>query len=493
MSRSCGVLLSITSLPSKYGIGSFSKEAYQFVDWLKAAGQTYWQILPLGTTSFGDSPYQSFSINAGNPYMISLDELVEEDLLLQSELDGADFGSDPTYVDYEKQYNMRYKLLRLAFSRYVPDEEFSEFCDRNAQWLRDYALFMSIKDDNNGAPYYEWDENYKKYQKPTLLEYEKRNFENILFHKFIQYKFYSQWYRLKKYANSKGIKIIGDIPIYVSRDSVDVWSNSALFLLDNELTPTHVAGCPPDSFSKTGQLWGNPIYNWDYHKNSGFSWWKERILSALTMYDMLRIDHFRGFDEYYAIPYGDPTAENGEWRKGPGKELFSALKNIAPADKIIAEDLGFITESVKDLVKFTGYKNMKIIEFGFDSRDESSDNVHLPHNYQNNSVVYTATHDNQTLISWYNTISDEERTLLRSYLNDFYTTDSKINIPIIALAYRSVSDICVIPMQDWLGLDDKARMNTPSTIGENWRWRLEKMPDTELAEVMKKMAKTFSR
>ena len=493
MSRSCGVLLSITSLPSKYGIGSFSKEAYDFVDWLKAAGQTYWQILPLGTTSFGDSPYQAFSINAGNPYMISLDELVKEGLLLQSEVDNADFGNDPSRVDYEKQYNERFKLLRLAFSRYSPDEEFKKFCDENSEWLHDYALFMSIKDDNDGAAYYEWDELLKKHEKSALGEFEEKNFQNILFHKYLQYKFFSQWHRLKRYANSQGIKIIGDIPIYVSRDSVDVWSKSELFLLNNELTPTLVAGCPPDSFSKTGQLWGNPIYNWDYHKKNGFLWWKERISSALNLYDMLRIDHFRGFDEYYAIPYGDNTAENGEWKKGPGKELFSALKYIAPSDKIIAEDLGFITESVNELVKFTGYKNMKIIEFGFDSRDTSTDNVHLPHNYQNNSVVYTATHDNQTLISWYNTISDEERRLLRTYLNDFTTPDEKINIPIIALAYRSVSDICIIPMQDWLGLDDEARMNTPSTIGDNWRWRLDKMPNQELAEVMKNMSKTFSR
>lgn len=493
MSRSCGVLLSITSLPSKYGIGSFSKEAYEFVDWLKAAGQTYWQILPLGTTSFGDSPYQSFSINAGNPYMISLDDLVEEGLLLQGELENADFGSNPVRIDYEKQYNVRYKLLRIAFSRYTPDKDFTEFCDNNADWLHDYALFMSIKDDSCGAPYYEWDEELKKYNKSKLNEYEEKNSQNILFHKFIQYKFFSQWHRLKKYANDIGIKIIGDIPIYVSRDSVDVWSNSKLFLLDSELTPTVVAGCPPDSFSKTGQLWGNPIYDWDYHKNSGFTWWKGRISNALTLYDMLRIDHFRGFDEYYAIPYGDPTAENGVWEKGPGMELFSALKNIAPKDKIIAEDLGFITETVNELVKFTGYKNMKIIEFGFDSRDSSEDNVHLPHNFHNNSVVYTATHDNQTLISWYNTISDEERMQLRAYLSDFSTPDSKINIPIIALAYRSVSDLCIIPMQDWLGLDDKSRMNTPSTIGENWRWRLERIPDQNLAEVMNGMAKTFSR
>ena len=495
MSRSCGVLLSVTSLPSKYGIGSFSKAAYDFVDWLKTAGQKYWQILPLGTTSFGDSPYQSFSIHAGNPYMINLEKLTDEGLLSLSEIEGADLGNDRCFVDYEKQYRNRYPLLRLAFSRDNPqlDCKFNEFCKENSNWLHDYALFMAIKDSYHGAPYYEWDESLKRHNEEALKAFEQENSESVLFHKYLQYRFFTDWYDIKNYANSQGIKLIGDIPIYVSRDSVDVWSDKNLFLIDDNLSPTFVAGCPPDSFSKTGQLWGNPLYDWEYHKKTEFAWWKMRIISSLKMYDLLRIDHFRGFDEYYAIPYGDLTAEHGSWKKAKGAELFAELKKTVSEDKIIAEDLGFITKSVEELVKFTGFKNMKIIEFGFDARDESSENVHLPHNYHNNSVVYTATHDNQTLISWFQTISDEERMTLRAYLNDFITPDSEINIPLIALAYRSVADMCIIPMQDWLGLDDNARMNTPSTVGNNWRWRLEKIPDIELTRLMKKFAVTFSR
>lgn len=495
MSRTCGVLLSVTSLPSKYGIGSFSKAAYDFVDWLKGAGQSYWQILPLGITSYGDSPYQSFSTFAGNPYMISLEKLTEEGLLSLSELEEADFGNNPSSADYEKLYKNRYRLLRLAYSRDNPklDSKFSDFCEKNSFWLDDYALFMSIKDSYGGKAYYEWDDALKLHDADALKEFETENQDSVLFHKYLQHRFFSEWYELKEYANNHGIKIIGDIPIYVSRDSADVWANKELFLLDEELNPTYVAGCPPDSFSKTGQLWGNPLYDWDYHKKSEFKWWKERISDALKMYDELRIDHFRGFDEYYAIPYCDETAVNGHWEKAPGFELFNELKKIIPSDKIIAEDLGFITESVRELVKFCGFKNMKIIEFGFDSRDESAENEHLPHNYHNNSVVYTATHDNQTLISWYNTITPDERRTLRAYLNDYTTPDSEINLPLIALAYRSVADMCIIPMQDWLGLDDSARMNTPSTTGSNWKWRLTEIPDSRLAERMYKFSKTFAR
>lgn len=495
MSRKCGVLLPITSLPSRYGIGAFTKEAYSFVDLLKSAGQTYWQILPLGVTSFGDSPYQSFSTFAGNPYMISLERMCEQGLLSNSELESADFGDDPTSVDYEKLYKNRFTLLRLAYSRDNPklDENFLRFCDQNSFWLDDFALFMSVKDHYGGLAYYEWD-NKLKYRVPEALEaFEAENNDSITFHKYLQYRFFSEWYLLKEYANKNGIKIIGDIPIYVSRDSTDVWAEKELFQLDEQLNPTFVSGCPPDSFSECGQLWGNPLYNWSYHKSTGFEWWKRRMTYALKMFDMLRIDHFRGFDEYYSIPFGDETAVGGRWEKAPGFELFESLQKIVPSDRIIAEDLGFITESVRRLVRFCGFKNMKIIEFGFDSRDKSTENEHLPHNYQKNSVVYTATHDNQTLISWYNTITADERRFLRSYLNDSHTPDDEINIPLIALAYRSVADICIIPMQDWLGLDDRARMNTPSTTGCNWKWRLDKVPEKELAAKMHNFAEIFSR
>jgi len=493
LKRASGVLMPIFSLPSKYGIGTFSKEAYDFIDWLKLSGQSYWQILPLGQTGFGDSPYQSFSSFAGNPYFIPLENLIKDGLLNESEIIDIDFGDNQEYIDYEKLYKERYRVLNIAYSRFEPDKEYADFTNQNADWLDDYALFMTIKAMNNDAPFYKLDEKIINRDKKTLEEIKLLYKDKIGFFKFLQFEFFKEWNKLKKYANDNGIKIIGDIPIYVSYDSVDVWSSPYLFCLDEKLRPKKVAGCPPDSFAPKGQLWGNPIYDWESHKKDDFSWWIKRFSHALKMYDIVRIDHFRGFSEYYEIPYGENTAENGEWKKGPGIKLFNSLSGILNPDNVIAEDLGFITDSVRDLIKATGFPGMKIIEFGFDKRDSDPKNTHLPNNYNRNSAVYTSTHDNQTLISWYNAIESEEKVNLRRYLADYNTDDSKINIPLISLCMRSVADTSIIPIWDILGLTDKARINIPGTDKNNWRWRLKEIPSFEIADKLNTMTKTFGR
>lgn len=494
MKRSAGILLSVTSLPSKYGIGAFSDSAYRFIDWLKEAGQTYWQILPIGVTGFGDSPYQSFSTFAGNPYMISLEELINDGLLSRELCDMTDFGNNAERIDYHKLYKERYRLLRTAYENdNLQMEDFRFFEQENSFWLEDYALFMAIKDSQNGKPFFEWDCKLKLRDKEALEACRRSLSDNILFHKYIQFKFYSQWRKMKSYANKNGIKIIGDIPIYVAHDSSDVWGNPELFYLDSDMAPKAVAGCPPDGFSETGQLWGNPLYNWEYHKNTSYSWWKSRLKYALQVYDVVRIDHFRGFESFYSIPYGDNTAVNGKWEKGPGAELFEKAYDVTQKDKIIAEDLGYMTDSVKQMLNECGFPGMKVVQFAFDSRDSDGANEHLPHLYNRNSVVYTGTHDNQTIVSWFKTISDKEKNNVRNYLFDNNVSDEKIYKSIIALAMRSVADCCIIPMQDWLGLDDSARMNTPSSIGGNWQWRLNSIPSSDLAREIKTITATFGR
>ncbi|MDO4274283.1 MAG: 4-alpha-glucanotransferase [Eubacteriales bacterium] len=472
--RKCGVLLPVSSLPSKYGIGCFSKSAYEFVDALKEAGQSYWQILPLGPTSYGDSPYQSFSTFAGNPYFISLEDLIEEGVLTKEECDSVDFGSKADSVDYAKIYNGRFGLLRKAYERsnISQNEAFCRFQQEQGYWLKDYALFMAVKGRFGGAPWSEWAEDIRLRWQNALDYYNRELYFDIEFQEYIQFKFREQWGRLKAYANGKGIRIIGDIPIYVAMDSADTWASPWLFKLDERNQPTQVAGCPPDGFSATGQLWGNPLYNWDVHMESGFDWWVKRIAHSFTMYDVVRIDHFRGFDEYYAIPFGDKTAENGWWEKGPGMELFWALSQRLGQKDIIAEDLGFMTDSVKWLVGESGYPNMKVIEFAFDERDTGNASDYLPHNYPRNCVVYTGTHDNETLAGWFKDIKASERRMVREYLHNFHTPDDKIYKDLISLVMSSVADLCIIPMQDYLGLDNRARINQPSTLGKNWKWRL---------------------
>lgn len=476
MKRAAGILLSITSLPSKYGIGCFSKEAYDFVDWLKEAGQSYWQILPVGPTSYGDSPYQSFSTFAGNPYFIDLEALIEEGVLTKAECDAVDFGNKADDIDYKKMYEGRYLLLRKAYERsnISKNGEYQRFLADNRWWLSDYALFMAVKDRFGGVPWTEWAEDIRLRWKNAVEYYQRELYFDIEFQQYMQFVFYKQWMALKGYANRNGIKIIGDIPIYVAFDSADAWAHPELFQLDKNNLPTAVAGCPPDGFSPTGQLWGNPLYRWDYHKNTGYKWWISRMEYCFRLYDVVRIDHFRGFDEYYSIPYGDETAKNGHWEKGPGIDLFRSIQQAIGQREVIAEDLGFMTDSVRKLVWESGFPNMKVLEFAFDERDSTSANDYLPHNYRENSVAYTGTHDNETIAGWWKSITKVEREDARNYMCDYYTPDEEIYKPLISLAMRSASNLCIIPMQDYLGLDNTARMNQPSTVGKNWKWRLKK-------------------
>ncbi|MCF0132909.1 MAG: 4-alpha-glucanotransferase [Blautia sp.] len=494
--RQCGVLLSISSLPSKYGIGCFSKEAYDFVDSLSSAGQSCWQILPLGPTSYGDSPYQSFSTFAGNPYFISLEDLVSEGVLTKKECDSVDFGCDESHVDYEKIYKGRFGLLRKAYERSNISEnpDFVRFQQEEGYWLKDYALFMAVKERFGGVAWGEWAEDIRNRWQNALDYYRRELYFDIEFQEYMQFKFRQQWDSLKAYANSKGIRIIGDIPIYVAMDSADTWASPWLFKLDEANQPTLVAGCPPDGFSATGQLWGNPIYNWEVHRQSGFEWWVKRIAHCFKLYDVLRIDHFRGFDEYYAIPFGDTTAENGWWEKGPGMDLFHTISWRLGQRDIIAEDLGYVTDSVRQLVAESGYPNMRVLEFAFDERDTGTASDYLPHNYPTNCVVYTGTHDNETLVGWFEALPEHEKKMVRDYLNNHYDKDPDLYKDIICMAMRSVADTCIIPMQDYLGLDNTARMNQPSTLGKNWKWRLTKKQFSKnLQKDMKAIALRYGR
>ena len=471
--RASGILMPIFSLPSRYGIGSFSKSAYQFVDMLKKAGQKYWQILPLCPTSYGDSPYQSFSTYAGNPYFIDLDQLIEEKLLTRKECQACDFGDDPQDIDYGKLYENRFKLLRKAYERanVGEDQEFEAYRRENAWWLDDYALFMEVKDQFDGVAWNEWAEDIRLRWSNAMDYYRRELYYEIEFYSYLQFVFMKQWKKLKNYANINGIEIIGDIPIYVAFDSADAWANPELFQFDAENLPTAVAGCPPDGFSADGQLWGNPLYRWDYHRETGFDWWIRRIAYCSELYDVVRIDHFRGFDEYYSIPYGDTTARNGHWEKGPGIALFEAAKNRLGELNIIAEDLGYITDSVKKLVADSGFPGMKVLEFAFDSREKSD---YLPYTYEKNSVVYTGTHDNETIAGWYAGLDKSDLKMCTDYMNIDRIPGKEYHWDFIRLAMLSVSDLCVIPIQDYLGLDNRARINHPSTLGTNWRWRLAK-------------------
>lgn len=496
MNRTAGILLPITSLPSKYGIGGFSKSAYDFVDWLKEAGQCYWQILPLVPTSYGDSPYQSFSTYAGNPYMIDLDALIDEGVLTKEEVDAEDFGDDPSDVDYEKIYNSRYKLLRLAYERsnVSQNEAYNQFVAEQAWWLKDYALFMAVKNFFGGVCWTEWPQDIRLRYGYSVEYYQRELYFDIEFQQYMQYVFFKQWTALKQYANDQGVKIIGDIPIYVAMDSADVWSKPELFYLDEENVPIEVAGCPPDGFSATGQLWGNPLYRWDYHRNTGFDWWMGRLSHCFKMYDVVRIDHFRGFDEYYTIPYGEDSAINGKWKNGPGMELFWKLQECLGEQKVIAEDLGYMTDSVRELVKESGFPGMKVFEFAFDSRDSGSANDYLPHNYIENCVAYTGTHDNETLTGWFQSIDDKEREMARKYVCAEDVPADKIYWRFICEVLKSHAAMCIVPLQDYLGLDNSARTNQPSTVGKNWRWRVtEEQLSENLQEKIREVTRRYGR
>lgn len=490
--RECGMLLPVASLPSKYGIGAFSKEAYEFIDTLKEAGQQYWQILPLGPTGYGDSPYQSFSAFGGNPYFIDLDELEKEGLLTREELEKADFGQDPRDIDYEKLYKNRFPLLKSAYERWLSKGHSSrEALELLEAETADYCFYMAVKDSFGGKSWIYWDEEIRLRKSKAVKQYEKRLEFETGFYGFLQIKFEDQWKRLKAYANEKGIRIIGDIPIYVAFDSADTWFHKELFQFNENFEPIAVAGCPPDGFSATGQLWGNPLYCWDYHRKTGYAWWMKRMEYCFRLYDVVRVDHFRGFDEYYSIPAGNETAAGGVWEKGPGIEIFDFMRKQFGCLNIIAEDLGFLTPGVIKLVKDTGFPGMKVLQFAFDSREESD---YLPHSYQTNCVVYTGTHDNNTINGWYDDLTEEDRQLSLDYMNNWATKREEIHWDFIRLALQSVARLAVIPVQDYLGLGKEARINVPSTLGGNWRWRL--LPGeitSELTEKCRHMARLYHR
>ena len=472
--RRSGILMAISSLPGDYGIGCFSKEAYEFVDDLEAAGQSLWQILPLGPTSYGDSPYQSFSTFAGNPYFIDPGTLMEKGWLTKKECDRYDFGKNPVKVDYEKIYRSRFSLLKKAYKRsgIASDRKFASFVKKNSFWIDDYALFMALKDAHGGKSWETWESKLRFRDKEAMKKAREKYASDMDFYRFLQYEFHIEWKKLKEYANSKGIEIVGDIPIYVAFDSADTWSHPELFEFDPDLKPVAVAGCPPDAFSADGQLWGNPLYKWDVHKKSGYTWWMKRLENCFDLYDIVRIDHFRGFDAYYRIPYPAENARIGKWVKGPGYDLFETMKKKLGDKQVIAEDLGFLTPSVLRLVKRTGYPGMKVLQFAFDPREESD---YLPHNYVKNSVVYTGTHDNDTTLSWFYDIGSKERRFASEYTGmPKDVKDSEIPWYFIRAALMSVSDTAIIPLQDVLSLPHSARMNHPSTLGGNWEWRMKK-------------------
>ena len=489
--RASGILMPIFSLSSEYGIGTFGKKAYEFVDFLEKAGQTYWQILPLGITGFGDSPYQSVSTFAGNPYFIDLDELIKGGFLEKSEIESVKWCEDSSKVDYELMYKNRYRVLKIAFSRFknnIPSD-YKKFEKENSFWLNDYSLYAAIKDYHNGASFDYWEKGYKSREAEFIKKAENELCDSIAFHKMLQYFFSSQWFKLKEYANNKGIYIIGDIPIYVALDSADVWSNPKQFLLDEDFCPTAVAGCPPDAFSEDGQLWGNPLYNWDYMKKDGYSWWLNRIGYSAKLYDIVRIDHFRAFSAYYSIPAGDKTAANGKWVKGPGRNFFDVAQKKLGKLNIIAEDLGTIDEPVRKLLKYTGFPGMKVLQFAFDPESESS---YLPHNIIKNCVVYTGTHDNDTLIGFMKDAKASQVEFMRKYLR-IGDSDS-FNWEVIKAALASSADTVVLQMQDFLGLDNSARINTPATSGDNWVWRIaDGCINDWLAKIIKENTKLYYR
>ena len=469
MKRSCGILLHITSLPSPYGIGNLGQAAYDFVDFLRAAGQRYWQILPIGPTGYGDSPYQSFSTFAGNPYLIDPDQLIQQGWLTQAEADAISWAQQPDQVDFSLLYRQRLPLLHRAYERFqiAPPADFLPFCQAERNWLEDYALFMALKAHFGNSPWSDWPQPLRLREPAALDHYRTALADELHFHRFLQYEFYSQWDRLRAYTRQKGVKLIGDIPIYVPMDSADLWCNPDLFQLDENRQPTCVAGCPPDRFSEDGQYWGNPIYDWDRMEQDGFAWWLRRIAAAGRLFDVIRIDHFRGLESYWSIPAGSKSARTGAWVKGPGEKLLNVIKASFPRLDFIAEDLGFLTDEVRDMVTASGFPGMKVLEFAFDSREPSD---YLPHCYGEHCVCYTGTHDNATLPQWRQESPAETLTYAREYLGLSNTDD--LTEALLQSGLASRADLFVAQMQDYLNLGGDARMNEPGTLKpENWRWR----------------------
>ena len=470
--RQSGVLMHISSLPGKYGIGSFGQSAYDFVDFLVRTKQRYWQILPLGTTSYGDSPYQSFSAFAGNTYFIDFDILIEEGLLNEADVKGADFGDNPRKVDYAKIFDARRPIMEKAVARFLKAEDLSDyesFVEQNAAWLEVFAEYMAIKEHFDNLAWTEWpDEATRRREPASLTSYREKLADKLTYHRVTQYLFFKQWLRLKAYANEHHIEIVGDMPIYVAADSADVWAQPHFFKTDAVGKPTCVAGCPPDEFSETGQLWGNPIYDWEAMDKDGYAWWIERLRESFKIYDIVRIDHFRGFESYWEVPAGSETSASGKWVKGPDYKLFAAVKEALGDLNIIAEDLGFMTDEVIELRERTGFPGMKILQFAFNPDDESIDSPHLA---PNNSVMYTGTHDNNTVLGWY---KDEIDDATRQYMAQYTNRKEYETVPhaMLRTIFASVSFMAIATMQDLLELDGAARMNYPSTIGGNWTWRM---------------------
>lgn len=488
--RESGILMHITSLPSPYGIGTLGKEAYKFIDFLKKSGQSLWQILPVTPTGYGDSPYQSCSTYAGNHYLIDLDMLVEEGLLEKEDLENIQWGVREDRVDFGLIYNSRLSVLRKAYTRFEGGEEFDKFCRDNGSWLSDFALFMALKDEKGGKPWYQWEEQLKRREPDAIWQARQELKEQMRFYRFIQFLFHKQWTALRTYAHKAGVRIIGDVPIYVPYDSADVWSNPELFLLDEKLDPVAVAGCPPDCFNEDGQLWGNPLYRWDVHAKDGYAWWVRRMAAAGQRYDMVRIDHFRGLESYWAVPYGDPTARGGKWLPGPGMDFVNALRVKLPQVEMIAEDLGFLTKEVLELRDASGYPGMKVLGFAFDSREPSD---YLPYTYTPNTVCYTGTHDNMTTRQWFETAPADAAAYAKEYMH--LNEEEGLVWGVIRTAMASVSDVCVVPMQDYLDLGAEARMNFPGTrTSDNWTWRAKQgyLSDA-LAQRIRKMTKLYGR
>ncbi len=493
MNRESGVLMPVFSLASKFGIGCFSREAFEFIDFLEQSGQGYWQVLPLGPTGYGNSPYQPVSAFAGNPYFISPEKLIEEGLLNWDDVNSVDFGGNIEAVDYGKLYENRSIVLEKAYENFLKDEdrkELDKYIKDNEYWLMDYALFTVIKKSMKGKSYLEWEDDLRKRDKAALEKVKKENKKELDFLFFEQYMFDKQWKEIVEYAHRHKVKIIGDLPFYVAMDSADSWSHPEVFEMDKDKKPSAVAGCPPDAFSPTGQLWGNPIYDWDALKKTGYDWYIKRIERNYQWFDVIRIDHFHGFAEYYEIPYGDKTAEKGKMKKGPGMDLFNALKKSLGELNMIAEDLGTTTKENVKLLKDSGFPGMKVLQYGFTSWES----CYVNHRHEKNSVVYTGTHDNTPTFAWVQEISDGERNFARRYVNSMNTDYGAFVWDIIREAYRSVADLCIIPIQDYLCKGKEARINTPGTAEGNWQWRLTPhFLSKELADSIRLMTETYSR
>lgn len=492
MKRSSGILMHITSLPSKYGIGTMGQSAYDFVDFLKRAKQSYWQILPINPPGYGDSPYQAFSTFAGNPYLIDLEQLAQEGLLTEEELDEVKWSKRPDHTDFQTMYDRRIPVLRKAWRRFRKDlpADFNDYVQKQAWWLEEYVLFMAVKSYYSDASWTTWPPDIRLHTDAAMAHYRQILSDELAFQRFVQYCFHTQWVKLRDYAHKNGIKIIGDIPIYVPLDSVDVWSNPENFQLTRTRQPRVVAGCPPDGFSRNGQYWGNPIYDWDRMEQDGFDWWIRRLQAAGENFDVVRIDHFRGIESYWSIPAANCTARCGSWVKGPGMKLISAIRENCPNTSFIAEDLGFLTPDVLQLVADSGFPGMKVLEFAFDPREPSN---YLPHKYDENCICYTGTHDNETLVQWCGGLSQDSESYARSYLN--ISQEADLAEAIIHAGMHSRAQLFVAQMQDYLGLGAEARMNEPGKLLiSNWRWRM--LPDAasdELADHIAQLTEESGR